>query len=360
MYAAAQFAEALDSLQTASRHGGKRIAGRHKQIAERLARRAPYPASQLMQLAETEVLGIVDDDGVDIGHVDTTLYDGCGEEHIVVVVGEVDNRLLKFLGGHLAVGHDGAGVGHKAMNHLLKLVEPLDAVVDEEYLAAARHLEVNGLAHGIVAHDAHVGENRISVGRRSVDGREVARAHQGELQGARYGCSRHGECVDVYFQLFQALLHGDAEFLFLVNNEQSEVLELHRLSDEFVSAYEDVDFPFGKIGEYLACLLGGTCARQVVDTHGEILEALGECVEMLIGEHGGRHEHSGLLAVGGGLECGTDGNLGLAEANVATHKTVHRTRRLHIALYSLCGSKLVGGVLVDKRCLKLVLQIGVG
>ncbi len=44
MYAAAQFAEALDSLQTASRHGGKRIAGRHKQIAERLARRAPYPA----------------------------------------------------------------------------------------------------------------------------------------------------------------------------------------------------------------------------------------------------------------------------------------------------------------------------
>ncbi len=295
-----------------------------------------------MQLAEAEVLGIVDDDGVDIGHVDTALYDGCGEEHVVIVVGEVDNSLLKFLGGHLAVGHDGAGVGHKAMNHLLKLVEPLDAVVDEEYLAAARHLEIYGLAHGIVAHHAHAREYRIAVGGRSGNGRQVARAHQRELECARYGRGRHGKGVDVDLQLLKALLHGDAEFLFLVDNEQAEVLELHRLPDKFVCADEDINLALGEVGEYLACLFGGTGARQVVDTHGKIFEALGECVEMLIGKHGGGHEHSGLLAVGGCLECGTDGNLGLAEANVATHKTVHRTRRLHIALYSLCGSKLVG------------------
>ena len=100
MDAAAQFAEALDSLQTTStRNGVSGIAGRHKQIAERLARRAAASSSQLMQFAQAEVLGIVDDDGVDIGHVDTALYDGCGEEHVVIVVGEVDNSLSPSFSG---------------------------------------------------------------------------------------------------------------------------------------------------------------------------------------------------------------------------------------------------------------------
>ena len=36
---------------------------------------------------------------------------------------------------------------------------------------------------------------------------------------------------------------------------------------------------------------------------------------MLIGKYGGGNKYGGLLAVGGGLECGSDGNLGLAEAN---------------------------------------------
>ena len=73
------------------------------------------------------------------------------------------------------------------------------------------------------------------------------------------------------------------EFLFLVDNEQAGgPLNFTRLPDKFVCADEDINLALGEVGEYLACLFG-TGARQVVDTHGKIFEALGECVEMLIG-----------------------------------------------------------------------------
>ena len=111
MDAAAKFAETLDCLQPSTRNGIKRDVGRHKKIAESLARAAAHSSAKLMQFAQSEVLCVVDDDCVDIGHVDTRLDYRSGEEHIVVVVGEVDYGSLKFLGRHLSVGYDCACVG---------------------------------------------------------------------------------------------------------------------------------------------------------------------------------------------------------------------------------------------------------
>ena len=53
-------------------------------------------------------------------------------------------------------------------------------------------------------------------------------------------------------------------------------------------------------------------------------EAVGERVAVLAGEQRRRRQHGHLLAVLDGLERGTDGDLGLAEADVAAHEAVHR------------------------------------
>ena len=67
-----------------------------------------------MELGEAEVLGVVDDDGVDVWHVDAALDDGGRKEYVVVVVGEVEYGFFELLGWHLAVACDDSGVGHKA------------------------------------------------------------------------------------------------------------------------------------------------------------------------------------------------------------------------------------------------------
>ena len=81
---------------------------------------------------------------------------------------------------------------------------------------------------------------------------------------------------------------------------------------------------------------------------------------MLIGEHGGGDEHRHLLAVVAGLEGGTDGHFGLAEAHIAADKTVHGASRLHVTLHLLGGLELVGRVLEHEAGLQLVLHLRVG
>ena len=60
---------------------------------------------------------------------------------------------------------------------------------------------------------------------------------------------------------------------------------------------------------------------------GKRAEAVAEGVEVLLGEHGRRHEHRHLAAVGHGLERGAQRDLGLAVAHVARHEPVHGPRR---------------------------------
>ena len=81
---------------------------------------------------------------------------------------------------------------------------------------------------------------------------------------------------------------------------------------------------------------------------------------MLVGQHGGWDEHGHLLAVGGGLEGGADGDFGLAEAHVAADEAVHGLVRLHVGLDGLGGGQLVGGILIDERGLQLLLHVRVG
>lgn len=197
-----------------------------------------------MKLAEAEVLRVVHYYGVDVRHVYAALYYGGGQEYVVFVVGEVENRLLQLVGGHLPVGHQRPGVRNDPFQHGLELVKPLDAVVHDEYLPVARQLEVHRLGKDVVVEGVHRRQDGVTVGRRGGDGAEVARPHKRELQRARNRRGRHREGVHVHLHLFQLLLDGDPELLLLVNDQQPQVLEPHVLAHDAVRPYEYVDFPF--------------------------------------------------------------------------------------------------------------------
>ena len=179
------------------------------------------------------------------------------------------------------------------------------------------------------------------------------------MQRARDGRGRHGERVDVHAQLAQFFFDAYAEFLFLVDDEQPEVVPLHGLADEFVGADEDIDFALFQVGEHGFGLRGGAGAAEVVHAHGEVFEAGGKGFVVLQGEHRGGHEHCHLLVVAGGFEGGADGNLRLAKPNVAAHEAVHRLAAFHIGLHLGSDAELVGSVLVGEAGFQFVLQEGV-
>ena len=81
---------------------------------------------------------------------------------------------------------------------------------------------------------------------------------------------------------------------------------------------------------------------------------------MLIGQHRCRHHHRHLLRVASRLECRAYGYLGLTEAHIAAHQTVHRATALHIGLHIIGRLQLVGRILIEEARLQLMLHKRVG
>ena len=76
-------------------------------VAVGLSIGSSYAATQLMQVAQSVVLGRVDDDGVHVGYVHAALDDGGGQQDVVVVVDKILQPGLHLVRRHLSVGdHD--------------------------------------------------------------------------------------------------------------------------------------------------------------------------------------------------------------------------------------------------------------
>ena len=220
-----------------------------QEVAKRFAIRATHAAAHLVEVAQSEMVGGINDNGVGVTDVDTILHDGGGDEYVVIVVGKAQNDFLQFGGGHLPMTDSHAGIGHIFLYQFFEVLKRRDAVSHDVSLSVPTHFEINGIGNYLVTKGVYLRLYRASVGRWRLDDAKVARAHQRELQGARNGCGRHGECVYIHFQLAEFLLDSNAKLLFLVDDEKPQVFEFHTFADEFVSAHKDIDFPLGQIGQ---------------------------------------------------------------------------------------------------------------
>ena len=181
MNARAETREVLDGLKATACILGEQGVGRRKQVAERLLVGSSHSSAQLMQFRQAKVVGIVDDDGVGIRDVETRFDDGGADEHVIFIVGKVEDELFDNLGLHLSVGKGDTRIGHESLDACNDVGQLRDAVVDVEDLSVARELEVDGfLDHRIIV-AMHLGLDWIAVGRRRGDDAEVACAHEREL-----------------------------------------------------------------------------------------------------------------------------------------------------------------------------------
>ena len=121
------------------------------------------------------------------------------------------------------------------------VLDGLDLVVQEVDLAAALQLAQHRLADDAVALAAHEGLDRQPALRRGGDDGQVAQAFQRHAQRARDRRGGERQHVDLGAQRLHRLLVAHAEAVFLVDDQQAQALELHRLAEQLVRADDDVD-----------------------------------------------------------------------------------------------------------------------
>src|ERR1700678_2013154 len=131
-------------------------------------------ATQLMELAEAEQVGAVDDKGVHRRHVDARFDDRGTDEHVVVALGEVDHHLLESCLVHLPVRYRDRCLGHELTQSRRSPLDVLHAVVYEKDLTLPEELTADGLCDRTIVLLADVGQYRLTGGWWGVDHRQVA------------------------------------------------------------------------------------------------------------------------------------------------------------------------------------------
>ena len=137
--------DVLDGLKAAARLRCQGSQRRRQKVTESFLVAAPYSASHLVQVAQTEVLRPIDDNRIGIGDVYTALDNGRGHHHVVIVIHKTENNLLQFFWWHLPVPHTYAGIRHMLVQQCLQIVKTGNTVVHDEHLPVAAHLEIDRL-----------------------------------------------------------------------------------------------------------------------------------------------------------------------------------------------------------------------
>ena len=241
------------------------------------------------------------------------------------------------------------GIGDKPLHQSGNFHDVLDPVMHKIDLTPARKLIDDGIADKFFVERPYLGADRVTVGRRCLDNRQVAGAHQGKLQGARNRGRGQGERVYIDFEFLELFFHRHAEFLFLVDDQKPQILEHHVLAQNPVRPDQDVHFSGFHVFQYLFLLLGRPETVQVFYPAREVLQTLLEGLVMLVGQDGSGNQNGHLLAVADGFESRPDGYFSLAEAHVPADQAVHGLARLHVPFHVVRRLELVGRVFVEER-----------
>ena len=304
-----------------------------QQDAMALDAAAADAAPQLVQLCQSEPLGVVDDHERRVGYVHTHFDDGGRDEYVDLAGLEAAHDLAALGSGEPAV-HERHGEPREFLlqlrRHVLgRLGVERFGFLDERAhpiglpaLAAGRGDPLRGLGAAGTRRDGR--NDRLAPGRQFVDDRHVHVCIHRHRQRPRNGGRGHDELVRQAALAAQqhALMHAEA--VLLVDDREAEGVELDRGLEQRVRAHGDERFAGGDCLEAQFALLCGHPPGEQGDIDAEGREPGREALVVLLGEDLRRRHDGGLPTV---LRCsdgGEGGDNGLAGSDIALQQAHHR------------------------------------
>ena len=204
---------------------------------------------------------MVDNEGVRVRNIQAGLNDGGAHQHVKAALPEVHNNLLQARLAHAAVGGGDARLRHELADFRGNIVDVSHAVVHEEHLSFTHELAADCGGNLAVGARTDEGQHGVALLRRGGKGGGFANTGQRHFEGARdRGCA-HGQHVHIGAHLLELFLVLHSKALFLVNDDQAQVLEYHAVREDAVGTNHHVhragcDF-FGNLAGFLRLLEAG-------------------------------------------------------------------------------------------------------
>ena len=320
---------------------------------------AADPSADLVQLRQSEMVRILHDKGVAVGDIHSRLDDGGTDEDIALPF----HQLLPDFGEgflvHLSVGHFHPGFRDHISQFVCRPVDGLHPVVQVVHLTAAAEFSLDGVADGGFVVLRHIGLDRMPVHRRVLDDAHVTDPAHCHVQRSRDRGSGKGEHIHIGELLLEFLLVGNTEALLLVDDEQSQFLELNVLLEQPVRSHSNIHRSVADPCHPRLDLFGGGEPGQHGHLDGIGLHPLQDGAVVLKRQDGGGNEEGDLVSVRDGLEGGAQRHLGLPDSHIAAQQAVHGLSGLHVLFDLVAASQLVIRLLIREAQLKIPLPVGV-
>ena len=151
------------------------------------------------------------------------------------------------------------------------------------------------------------------------------------------------------------LLVAHAEALLLVDDEKAEIFKLDILLQQPVCADNEVALAGFEIVKSFIDLRRRSESAQYLDRHREAEKTLHGGLIMLLGKHRRWHQNCRLPVIKNALHDSAQCDLGLAVADIAAQKPIHRHARLHVGLDLAYAAELIVRFRVAEVILKFAL-----
>ena len=145
----------------------------------------------------------------------------------------------------------------------------------------------------------------------------------------------------------------DAKAVFFVDDHEAKFTEARAVGEQGVRADDNVHGAGRSSRPDVSLLLGGAVATEEFDRDRPAGEAVFEAFEVLLRKDGRWGEDCDLASAEHALEGRTQGDLGLAETDVAADESVHRRGPFHVGLHVDDRARLIGGFAVREGALEL-------
>ena len=310
-----------------------------------------------MQLRQPHPVSVLNDQGVHVGDVDAGFDDGGADQNLNLPIHHPRHDAGELLLGHLAVGdvHNDGGIVQHGSNLAGCLLNGLHSVVQIVHLSAPTNFTPDGVHEHRPVVLQHIGLHRLPILGRLVDNGHIPQTGQRHVQRSGDRGGREGQHIHLLGQFLQPLLVGDPKPLFLVNDQQAQILELDALLQQPMGADENIHLALGGVLKDGLGVFAVLIPSQHTDAHWKPLKPTGGGLEVLVGQHGGGHQNGRLLSFQYALHHRPQGDLCLAIAHITAEQPIHGHRPFHVRLDLLDTPELVIGFLKGKFILKFPL-----
>ena len=235
----------------------------------------------------------------------------------------------------------------------------LHPVIHIIYLSVSRKLPVDCLFYKlqIVLHNIRL--DRQPVDWRLFQQTDVAQTDQTHMQGSRNWCCRECQHIHIFLHLLDLFLVLDAEPLFLVNDQKSQIFKYNILGKQPVCTDHNINHTGLHLFQRLFYFLRRTKPGQHADIDRIVLHTLTECIVMLLGKNRRRYQICYLPVILHCLKRSADCNLCLSKSYIPTDKTIHDLATFHVVFGIVNGFLLIQCLLIWEHLFKLPLPYGI-